>query len=86
MPGDKDKQPLSKEQQLDDLAKKLAGTKSKAAPEVRAKLEKLMQQLALQESSSGKEKKTMEEHKFWNTQPVPKHGKCRCLKRVNDSY
>ncbi|SAM06982.1 hypothetical protein [Absidia glauca] len=73
MPGDKDKQPLSKEQQLDDLAKKLAGTKSKAAPEVRAKLEKLMQQLALQESSSGKEKKTMEEHKFWNTQPVPKH-------------
>ncbi|ORZ15800.1 acyl-CoA N-acyltransferase [Absidia repens] len=31
-----------------------------------------MQSLALQEST-GKEKKTMAEHRFWNTQPVPKH-------------
>ncbi|ORZ26003.1 glycylpeptide N-tetradecanoyltransferase 2-like protein [Absidia repens] len=31
-----------------------------------------MQSLALQESS-GNGKKPMEEHKFWNTQPVPKH-------------
>ncbi|KAI8096679.1 acyl-CoA N-acyltransferase [Halteromyces radiatus] len=41
---------------------------------MRAKLEALMRSMNLQEgSSSGKGKKDMKDHKFWSTQPVPKH-------------
>ncbi|KAF9169989.1 glycylpeptide N-tetradecanoyltransferase [Mortierella sp. AD011] len=50
-----------------------------ASPDVQEKLRALLQQMALgggaggNASSSGKEPKSMEEHKFWKTQPVVKH-------------
>lgn len=80
MPGDKDKRPSTREEQMDYLSKKLSFSKSKATPEVRAQLERLMERLELQDTSSIKEKKAMEDHKFWNTQPVPKHGRHKTLR------
>ncbi|KAF8966714.1 hypothetical protein BGZ46_000328, partial [Entomortierella lignicola] len=47
-----------------------------APPDVQEKLRALLQQMALNSGSgaaSGKEPKSMEEHKFWKTQPVVKH-------------
>ncbi|KAF9437522.1 glycylpeptide N-tetradecanoyltransferase [Entomortierella beljakovae] len=50
-----------------------------APPDVQEKLRALLQQMALSggaggaSASSGKEPKSMEEHKFWKTQPVVKH-------------
>lgn len=41
--------------------------------ELQAKLSAMMRSLALMEGSSGGPK-PMEEHRFWNTQPVTKHG------------
>ncbi|KAG0170108.1 glycylpeptide N-tetradecanoyltransferase [Apophysomyces sp. BC1015] len=44
--------------------------------EMRAKLESMMQNLAMMEQAEllkASGRKTMEDHKFWNTQPVPKH-------------
>ncbi|KAF7723798.1 hypothetical protein EC973_001582 [Apophysomyces ossiformis] len=44
--------------------------------EMRAKLAAMMQNMALLEQAEllkGNRKKTMEEHRFWNTQPVPQH-------------
>ncbi|KAF9284544.1 glycylpeptide N-tetradecanoyltransferase [Mortierella alpina] len=53
---------------------------SNAPPDVQDKLRALLQQMALGNAaggagaaSSGKEPKSMEEHKFWKTQPVVKH-------------
>ena len=52
-----------------------------APPDVQDKLRALLQKMALGNAaggagaaSSGKEPKSMEEHKFWKTQPVVKHG------------
>lgn len=51
-----------------------------APPDLQDKLRALLQSMALNgppgaaAGSSGKEPKSMDEHKFWKTQPVVKHG------------
>ncbi|CAO3608419.1 unnamed protein product [Cunninghamella blakesleeana] len=74
MTNDKKKGKASNEDKLMELAKQLSGNKTKDAAALRAQLEAMMQAMALQEGSGSKQKKDMTDHKFWNTQPVPKHG------------
>lgn len=58
-----------------------------APADVQDKLRALLQQLALGAGGaagaaavgSGKEPKSMDEHKFWKTQPVVSHGKLTAL-------
>ena len=46
----------------------------KKQAELRQQLQNMMKNLALMEQSSSSVAKTMGDHRFWNTQPVPQYG------------
>jgi hypothetical protein len=64
------------------LASQIEKELKNAPPAVQDQLRSLLQQMALGgggaaaagASGSGKEPKSMDDHKFWKTQPVVKHG------------